>query len=72
MKRHATVDEYLASAKQWSAELVTLRSILLATPLEEAIKWGAPVYTYQGKNVVGIGGFHRGAQNGLSGVRPRS
>lgn len=27
------------------------------TPLKKEIKWGADVYTYQGKNVIGWGGF---------------
>jgi len=57
MQRHKTVDEFMASSKQWKAELIKLRSILRSTRLEETIKWGAPVYTYDGKNVVGIGGF---------------
>ena len=38
-------------------ELEKLRGILLDAGLEETIKWGAPTYTYQGKNVVGIGAF---------------
>lgn len=51
-----TVDELLAEST-FSEELYMLRDILLSTGLEETIKWGAPVYTYDGKNVVGITGF---------------
>ena len=51
------VDEFMASSKQWKAELIKLRSILQSTGLEETIKWGGPVYTHEGKNVVSIGGF---------------
>lgn len=57
MKRASTVDEYVASADSWQAELTRLCEILRSTPLAEEIKWGAPCYTYDGKNVVGIGGF---------------
>ena len=57
MKRYKTVDEYIANAKQWQDELRTLRRILGSTELQEEIKWGAPCYTHDGKNVVGIGGF---------------
>ena len=52
-----TVDQYLNTNSQWSEELVKLRKILLSTKLEECIKWGAPCYTHNGKNIVGIGGF---------------
>ena len=57
MRKHKTVDDFMASSKQWKAELIKLRSILRSTGLEETIKWGGPVYTHEGKNVVGIGGF---------------
>lgn len=57
MRKHETVDQFIAATKQWKAELVELRSILRSTGLEETVKWGGPVYTFEGKNVVGIGGF---------------
>lgn len=41
----------------WAEEIEMLKSILNTTPLVETTKWGGPVYTYNGKNVVGIGGF---------------
>jgi uncharacterized protein YdeI (YjbR/CyaY-like superfamily) len=41
----------------WNEELALLKSILLKTGLEETTKWGIPVFTYNGKNVVGIAGF---------------
>ncbi len=41
----------------WPEEIEILKSILNTTPLVETTKWGGPVYTYNGKNVVGIGGF---------------
>lgn len=42
---------------QWANEIETLKAILAKTPLTETVKWGAPVYTFNGKNVVGIAGF---------------
>lgn len=51
------VTEYIAKHAQWSKELELLRSIILKTNLEETIKWGAPTYTYTGKNIIGIGAF---------------
>ena len=57
MKRHKTVEDYIASHAEWASELTRLREILQATELEETVKWGAPCYTLDGKNLVGIGAF---------------
>ncbi len=57
MKRVKTVDDYIERAKFWQSELVQLRAILAATALTEEVKWGAPCYTYKGKNVVGLGAY---------------
>jgi len=57
MKRSRTVDEYIDGAEQWQEELQMLRKILLAAPLTETVKWGAPCYTVDGKNVVGLAAF---------------
>lgn len=43
--------------KQWAEELESLASIINKLPLEKTIKWGAEVFTYNGKNVVSYGGF---------------
>ena len=42
---------------QWNKELSFLRGIVLNSELEETIKWGAPVYTYNKKNILGIAAF---------------
>lgn len=42
---------------QWSEELELIASIINKLPLEKTIKWGAEVFTYNGKNVVSYGGF---------------
>jgi uncharacterized protein YdeI (YjbR/CyaY-like superfamily) len=57
MKRAKSVDDYIRSSKCWQVELKRLREILNATELTEEVKWGAPCYTYNGKNVIGIGAF---------------
>ena len=51
------VDIFLRKAKSWREESERLRTILLACPLTEELKWGDPCYTFQGKNIVLIGGF---------------
>ena len=57
MKRSKTVDEYIAGAPQWQEEIKTLRQILQSTELTEEVKWGAPCYTYNGQNVVGLASY---------------
>ena len=51
------VTEYINDKNKWTQELILLRSVLLALPLEETIKWGAPVYVYKGKNILGLSAF---------------
>ncbi len=51
------VDVFLRKAKKWREESEKLRMILLDCPLTEELKWGEPCYTFQGKNIVLIGGF---------------
>ena len=41
----------------WEEELLFLKSIIDKTELVETIKWGAPIYVYNKRNVIGIGGF---------------
>ena len=57
MKRFKSVDDYIEAAENWQEELRELRRILQSTKLEETTKWGAPCYTFDGKNVVGLGAF---------------
>lgn len=57
MKRHQSVDAYMENQTQWREELEQIRKILNSTELEETVKWGAPCYTIDGKNVLGIGAF---------------
>lgn len=57
MERHKTVESYLDKQSEWKAPLLLLRELLKAEALEETVKWGFPVYTVKGKNVVGLGSF---------------
>ena len=57
MKRYKSPEEYIASNKDWQQSLILLRDILLDTQMTETVKWGVPVYTFQEKNIVGIGAF---------------
>lgn len=57
MKYHKTVDEYILNAENGKDILIALREILKETELVETVKWGSPVYTINGKNVIGIGAF---------------
>lgn len=57
MESHKSVKHYIHNKKQWTNELVTLREILLSTGMKEEVKWGVPVYSYEGKNVAGIAAF---------------
>jgi uncharacterized protein YdeI (YjbR/CyaY-like superfamily) len=55
--------------RNWQDELNTLRAIVLSCDIQEEIKWGVPVYTYKGKNIVNVSalkdacvmGFFKGA-----------
>ncbi|WP_432670737.1 YdeI/OmpD-associated family protein [Flavobacterium sp. SM2513] len=42
---------------KWHEELEILHAIIAKTQLTETKKWGVPVFTHNGKNVVGIVGF---------------
>ncbi|PSL07259.1 YdeI/OmpD-associated family protein [Cecembia rubra] len=41
----------------WAEEISLLKSLAEQTELEHSIKWGIDVYTYKGKNVMGIAPF---------------
>jgi len=58
MKTHKTVEQYIAASRSWEQSLIKLRQIILSSGLEETIKWGVPVYTFEGKNIVGLAAFN--------------
>lgn len=49
----------MESNSQWTEELNRISRILDNSPLFKTIKWGAEVFTYQGRNVVSYGGFKK-------------
>lgn len=53
-KFHATPK---CKVRNWRDELETLRQIVLESGLIEELKWGVPVYTLNGKNVVNVSAF---------------
>ena len=57
MQRFNTVESYITGHPEWKALLIRLREIIQSTELTETVKWGAPVYTIEGKNIVGLGAF---------------
>ena len=57
MAKINSVDDYIEAHHNFSDGLNLLRSIIEKTELVETIKWNSPVYTIDGKNVIGIGAF---------------
>ncbi|HSG67925.1 MAG TPA: YdeI/OmpD-associated family protein [Bacteroidales bacterium] len=57
MKKYGTAEEFILGNEHWQDSLILLRDLLLSTGMEETIKWGGPVYTYNGKNIAGMAGF---------------
>jgi len=57
MKKISTVEAYIETNTHFKDELTLLREIISSTGLDETIKWSAPTYTLNGKNVVGLGAF---------------
>ena len=51
------ITNYIEKKSQWKLELEKLRAAVLACNLEETIKWGAPVYMSDGKNILGLSAF---------------
>ena len=49
----------------WKKELELLRKIVLETGLKEELKWGAPIYTHNGKNIVSVGALKESANIGF-------
>lgn len=57
MKKINSIEEYIETNSHFSEALTLLRDIINTTELNESIKWSAPVYDLNGKNVVGLGAF---------------
>jgi len=57
MQSNNAIENFIEKHTDWKGALLKFREILSSTELEEAIKWGAPVYSLNGKNAVGMGAF---------------
>lgn len=57
MKKVSSVEEYIEENSHFGEALSLLRDLINTTELEETLKWNAPVYALNGKNVVGLGAF---------------
>jgi uncharacterized protein YdeI (YjbR/CyaY-like superfamily) len=51
------VTAYIEKKLEWKTELEKLREVVLSNNLDETIKWGAPVYMANGKNILGVSAF---------------
>lgn len=51
------IESYYAREQPFQEGIQQLREVVLQTELQEALKWGAPVYTLNNKNVLGIMAF---------------
>ena len=57
MPKISSVEDYIEKNHHLKQELMLLRELILSTEVEETLKWSAPVYTVDGKNVLGLGAF---------------
>lgn len=57
MRKYRDVEQFFDELERDESELRRLREIINSTALNETLKWSFPCYTYQGKNVLGLGGF---------------
>lgn len=57
MAKAKSVDEYIENSGDWEKAIKHLRKAALSFKLEEAIKWQYPVYSLNGKNVLGLSAF---------------
>lgn len=57
MKKIYSVEEYIEEHANFNEALILLRNLINSTELTETIKWSAPVYTLNNKNVLGLGAF---------------
>ena len=57
MPAATSVEAYLERHDAWRDTLNALRALLLAEGFAEGIKWGAPTYMLDGRNLVTLGAF---------------
>jgi len=57
MNKAHSVEEYIENNAHFDEGLTLLRDLMNSTELIETLKWSAPVYTINDKNVIGLGAF---------------
>jgi len=57
MQKNKSVTAYIKNHPEWEKALMVLKDLIDSTALHENIKWGAPVYTLNNKNIVGYCAF---------------
>lgn len=57
MQKITTVTGYIEGLAHWKEEIILLRELVLASGLDETIKWGGPCYTKGGQNILGLAAF---------------
>jgi uncharacterized protein YdeI (YjbR/CyaY-like superfamily) len=55
--KDTSADDFMARTQRWKPEFALLRELVLSCGLDEALKWGKPCYTLEGRNVVLLHGF---------------
>lgn len=54
---HQDIEHFIKGLPHWQNEVKLLRDLILATKLQEEVKWGKPCYTFEGKNITIIQPF---------------
>ena len=57
MKKTKSVTDYINNHPEWKPSLMILKDLIGVTELHENIKWGAPVYTLNNKNIIALAAF---------------
>lgn len=57
MHKADSAQDFFDKLTDFKEECLMLRELLLSKDLEETLKWGAPIYTLHGKNLIGLGVF---------------
>jgi len=55
--KNPKLDNFFSKEQKWKSEFNKLREIVLSCNLLEEMKWGQACYTFNGKNILIIGGF---------------
>ena len=62
-KENPKVNSFFVNLKKWREEMDGLRGLILSLNLEEDLKWNAPCYMLNGKNVVTLSIIKRSGEN---------